>query len=115
MDPRVKPEDDGWWVLVMQKININECLVDADIAVPVFVQKIAEGAMKVVKLDGDYPFHSHDSSDETFIILEGELEMDREGLPTLPLKAGDMVTIPKGLKHRTRTQLISKVILLGPN
>ncbi|MEP1231166.1 MAG: cupin domain-containing protein [Litorimonas sp.] len=99
----------------MPKININDHLEGADIAVPVFVKDLSQGAMKVVILDGDYPFHSHDTSDETFIILEGELNMDREGLPSLSLTAGDVVTIPKGVKHRTRTQSISKVILLGPN
>ncbi len=100
---------------MIPKININEELAEAEIAAPIFVQNLSQGAMKIVKLDGDYPLHSHDTSDETFIILEGELIMERDGLPPLSLKAGDMVTIPKGMKHRTRTQSISKVILLGPN
>ena len=99
----------------MQKINIHEQLANVQIAESMLVKPVVSGTMKVVKLDGDYPFHCHENSDETFIILDGELEMDREGMPSLHLKSGDVVTIPKGLKHRTRTQSISKVILLGPN
>ena len=63
--------------------------------------------------DRDYPFHSHDV-DEVFVILDGELTMDFEGLETKPLKAGDVLTVPAGQRHRTRTIKPSKVLLVGP-
>lgn len=94
--------------------NFHDKLKDAETASPITIEQLSNSTLKVVRLDGDYPFHSHENSDETFIIIEGELFMDRENLPTLNLKSGDVLTIPKGLKHRTRTKIMSKVLLLGP-
>lgn len=95
-------------------INFHDALKDAEIASPIIMEKFSHSTLKAVRLDGDYPFHSHESADETFIIIDGDLFMDRESLPSLHLKSGDVVTIPKGLKHRTRTKVTSTVLLLGP-
>jgi len=95
-------------------VNIDDVLTDVSIAKPVVIEQLKNSSLKVVKLDGEYPFHLHDASDETFIILEGHLEMDRDGLPPITMKTGDVLTIPMGLKHRTRTIMPSKAILIGP-
>ena len=36
----------------------------------------------VVKFIGEFPFHSHPDTDDFFLVLEGEMEMDIEGKPT---------------------------------
>ena len=95
-------------------MNFHDVLKGADTASPVILEQYSSSTLKVVRLDGDYPFHSHEHVDETFIIIDGELFMDRENLPSLYLKTGDVLTIPKGMKHRTRTKVTSKVVLLGP-
>ena len=58
--------------------------------------------MSVMK--GEFPWHHHPHSDECFLVLEGELEIDLRGGQTFRLKAGDAFTIPKGVSHRTRSQ-----------
>jgi len=46
-------------------------------------------------------WHHHPNSDETFLVLEGELLIDI-GDKTVSLTRGEMTTIPKNVPHRTR-------------
>lgn len=48
-----------------------------------------------------YPWHVHPDSDEFFLVLSGELEIE---LPErrVVLRAGQMFSVPRGLRHRTR-------------
>jgi len=48
-----------------------------------------------------FPWHHHPDSDETFYAVEGELIIefpDRE----IALQPGQFLTVPKGVRHRTR-------------
>ncbi|WP_019646113.1 cupin domain-containing protein [Novispirillum itersonii] len=68
----------------------------------------------VVKFIGEYPFHKHDTTDDFFLVLEGEMVMDIEGEPSQPLKAGDLFVVPKGVVHRPRAEKEVKVLLIEP-
>jgi len=46
-------------------------------------------------------WHRHPNSDETFLVLEGELLIDI-GDKTVTLTRGQMITVPKNITHRTR-------------
>jgi mannose-6-phosphate isomerase-like protein (cupin superfamily) len=48
-----------------------------------------------------YFWHLHPNSDETFLVLEGTLLIDLE-TGTLELQPGQLLTIPKNTRHRTR-------------
>ena len=46
-------------------------------------------------------WHRHPNSDETFLVLEGELLIDI-GDKTVTLRPREMTTVPKNMPHRTR-------------
>ena len=48
-----------------------------------------------------FPWHHHPHSDETFLCIEGELVIEFEDGEVV-LKAGQVLTVPKGVRHRTR-------------
>jgi mannose-6-phosphate isomerase-like protein (cupin superfamily) len=48
-----------------------------------------------------YFWHYHPNSDETFLVMEGIVIIDLED-KTIELHAGQLFTIPKNVKHRTR-------------
>lgn len=48
-----------------------------------------------------FPWHHHPDSDETFHCLEGELVVELPEGPIV-LKPGEVLTVPKGVRHRTR-------------
>jgi len=57
--------------------------------------------VRVSVLSRDFHWHAHNNSDETFLALEGELIIDLEER-SLNLTPGQMLTVPKGVRHRTR-------------
>jgi mannose-6-phosphate isomerase-like protein (cupin superfamily) len=68
----------------------------------------------VVKFKGEYPFHKHDTTDDFFYVLEGEMVMDIEGEPSKTVKAGELFVVPKGVVHRPRAENQVKVLLIEP-
>jgi len=52
-------------------------------------------------IEGEFHWHKHDSDDEFFFVLDGELYIDIEGR-TIVLKQNQGVTITKGVLHRPR-------------
>ena len=49
----------------------------------------------------DFHWHSHDRSDELFYVIEGKLFVDFAD-KTEEVLPGELITVPKGIKHRTR-------------
>lgn len=61
-------------------------------------------AIRMAVMEGEFRWHKHPRSDECFLVVEGELEIDIAGDKTYVLKAGDAFTIPAGVVHRTRSR-----------
>lgn len=57
-----------------------------------------------VMQQGEYPWHHHPRSDETFLVVEGVFEIDLDGGRTVTLRPGELFTIPAGVRHRTRAR-----------
>jgi len=68
----------------------------------------------VVKFQGEFPFHKHDDTDDFFLVLEGEMEMDIEGEAPRRVGPGEMFIVPKGVVHRPRAAEECKVLLIEP-
>ncbi|MEL6375249.1 MAG: cupin domain-containing protein [Pseudomonadota bacterium] len=81
---------------------------------PHVVADYNENDVMVVKFKGEFPFHKHDTTDDFFLVLEGEMTMDIEGEAPLTVKAGEMFVVPKGVVHRPRAQAEVKVLLIEP-
>jgi mannose-6-phosphate isomerase-like protein (cupin superfamily) len=98
-----------------EKINISEKfgkLPAGDYAVGV-IAKMNDYEFKIVKFKGDFVWHSHPDTDETFIIVEGTLIMnfhDRE----VEVHAGEMIVIPKGVEHKPFSENGYKALLIEP-
>lgn len=81
---------------------------------PHVVADYNENEVMVVKFIGEYPFHKHDSTDDFFYVLEGEMQMDIEGEQSRTVKAGELFIVPKGVVHRPRAETEVKVLLIEP-
>ncbi|WP_116137487.1 cupin domain-containing protein [Trinickia diaoshuihuensis] len=73
---------------------------------------------KVAKLLGEFVWHQHSDTDETFIVLDGELRIDFRGSPqgdgSIVLRAGQMAVVPKGVEHKPWAQGEVKLLLIEP-
>lgn len=68
---------------------------------------------KVARLEGEFVWHRHADTDETFIVLEGELRVDfRDGAMTL--RAGEIGVVPKGVEHKPFAASEVKIMLIEP-
>ena len=63
---------------------------------------VNDHVLRMSVLQRDFHWHYHESSDETFVVWEGKLYVDLEG-GTLEVLPGQIITIPKNVKHRTRS------------
>src|SRR5215472_7702416 len=68
------------------------------------VLNVNNHAVRLAVMEGEFRWHQHPRSDECFLVVEGELEIDVAGSKTFHLKAGDAFTIPAGVVHRTRSR-----------
>jgi mannose-6-phosphate isomerase-like protein (cupin superfamily) len=60
--------------------------------------------VRIAVMQGEFRWHQHPCSDECFLVLEGELEIDLTDGQTFRLKPGEAFTIPAGVIHRTRSR-----------
>ncbi|MGG1949180.1 cupin domain-containing protein [Trinickia sp. NRRL B-1857] len=85
---------------------------------PRVVAEMNDYQFKVVKLLGDFVWHAHADTDETFIVLDGELRIDFRGGPSgdgsIVLRAGQMAVVPKGVEHKPCAQGEVKLLLIEP-
>jgi mannose-6-phosphate isomerase-like protein (cupin superfamily) len=80
---------------------------------PKVVAEMNDYQFKIVKLRGDFVWHDHPETDETFIVLEGRLRIDfRDG--AVNISAGEMFVVPKGLEHKPCAEAEVKLMLIEP-
>tara|TARA_X000001036_G_C20110151_1_gene574864 strand:- start:127 stop:495 length:369 start_codon:yes stop_codon:yes gene_type:complete len=78
---------------------------------PKILAEMNNHEIKLAKIKGDFIWHSHEETDETFIVIEGEMEIkfhDR----IIYLKEGDLFVVPKGVEHKPYAESECKIILL---
>ena len=63
--------------------------------------KVNDSVVRIGIVQGEYHWHKHDSDDEFFFVLEGQLLIDLEDR-TIELNPNQGVTISKGVMHRPR-------------
>lgn len=81
---------------------------------PRVVAAVNDYDVKVARGAGDFPEHVHDDTDEFFLVLAGTLHLD---LPdrTVTLHEGGTFTVPRGVRHRPRAEVGTRLLLLEPS
>jgi mannose-6-phosphate isomerase-like protein (cupin superfamily) len=80
---------------------------------PRIVAQMNDYHFKVVKIRGDFIWHSHPETDETFLVLHGSMRIDfRDG--SVALKAGEMYVVPKGVEHKPFSEDECSMLLIEP-
>jgi mannose-6-phosphate isomerase-like protein (cupin superfamily) len=80
---------------------------------PKVIAEMNEYQFKVVKLQGDFVWHDHQDTDETFIVIDGNLRIDfRDG--AVHVAAGEMYVVPKGVEHKPFAENEVRLLLIEP-
>ncbi len=68
----------------------------------------------VVKVKGEFVWHSHEDTDDFFLMLKGRLTIQfRDG--EVRLAPGDLYVVPKGVEHRTVAPEEAHLLLIEPH
>ena len=80
---------------------------------PKVIAEMNDYQFKVVKIKGDFIWHDHADTDETFIVLKGHLRIDfRDG--HVDLSEGEMYVVPKGIEHKPYAKNDVEMLLIEP-
>lgn len=85
--------------MTIEKVNLAEKLaLFSEPWSPKLVGEVNDSAVKLVKLQGEFIWHHHETEDELFLVVKGRLLMKlRDG--DLWLDEGEFVIIPHGVEH----------------
>ena len=98
----------------MNKINLNSKLkLFSEHWSPKVIAEMNDYQFKLVKLKGEFVWHKHDDTDETFMIIEGTLNIEFKD-KTVRLKEGEMIVVKKGEMHKPFAEEECKILLIEP-
>ena len=80
---------------------------------PKVVAQMNDYQFKLVRVQGEFVWHDHPDTDETFIVMDGELEIKfRDGSVTL--KSGEMFVVPRGIEHCPVAEKECRIMVIEP-
>ncbi len=109
----------------MNKINLSQKLsLIKDHWNPRIIGELNGQYLKLVKFQGPFTWHHHDTEDEMFLVVKGRFRMDfRENASDksesgahreIWLEAGEFIIVPRGVEHRPVADEEAEVLLFEP-
>lgn len=68
----------------------------------------------VVKVQGEFVWHSHADTDDLFLVLKGEIDIELRD-QTITLGEGEMFVVPAGVEHRPVAKHEAHLMLIEPS
>jgi quercetin dioxygenase-like cupin family protein len=69
--------------------------------------------VKLVKVKGTFPWHTHDREDEMFLVFRGRFRIELRD-KIIALEAGQFFVVPHGVEHRTAADEEAEVLIFEP-
>src|SRR5215216_855304 len=80
---------------------------------PKIIAQMNDYHLKIAKIEGEFIWHDHPETDEVFIILKGQLEIQfRDG--NVILNEGEMFVVSKGVEHKPVANEECHIMLVEP-
>ena len=88
---------------MLERIDVTGAIAGLKEAwMPVDLARVNDSAIRCARIQGEYHWHTHQSSDEFFLVQEGEMVIQTvEG--DVPLQEGQGLVVPKGMRHRSKS------------
>ena len=82
------------------KVNIPEKLDSfSEQWAPKIVARYNDNEVCLVRVEGEFVWHSHSDTDDLVLVLDGELDIELRDR-TVTLGPGELFVVPKGVEHR---------------
>jgi mannose-6-phosphate isomerase-like protein (cupin superfamily) len=97
-----------------EKINLAAKLARfSDHWSPKVIADLNGQQVKLVKFQGEFVWHHHQTEDELFLVLDGRFRMDFRDRQVW-LETGEMIVVPRGVEHRPFAEEEVSVLLFEP-
>ena len=80
---------------------------------PKTVARLNGQEMKLVKVKGTFPWHTHEVEDEMFLVWRGVFRVEFHDA-VIELREGEMLVVPHGVEHRTAADEEAEVVIFEP-
>jgi mannose-6-phosphate isomerase-like protein (cupin superfamily) len=99
----------------VNKVNLQEKLSSfSDQWSPKIVANYNGNDVMVVRVEGEFVWHSHPDTDDFFLVIEGELDIELRDR-TVTLRPGELFVVPVNVEHRPVARRgEAKVLLIEP-
>lgn len=97
------------------QLTLIDIAAEAAAHTPWFNQTLTSVNDSVVRLgviEGDFHWHKHDTEDEFFLVLEGELVIELEGRDAVRLHPNQAYTVPRGVLHKTSAPMRTVIVMV---
>ena len=99
---------------MLKAININDKLNKfSDLWSPKVIAEMNDYQFKLAKVKGEFVWHSHKETDETFIVLDGEMLIEFRD-KKIRLNKGELYIVPKGIEHKPYAENECHIMLIEP-
>jgi mannose-6-phosphate isomerase-like protein (cupin superfamily) len=97
-----------------QPINLGEKLAKfSEQWSPKIIAQMNDYHFKIAKIEGEFIWHDHPETDEVFMVLKGQLEIElRDG--NVVLDEGELFVVPKGVEHKPVAKHECHILLVEP-
>jgi mannose-6-phosphate isomerase-like protein (cupin superfamily) len=97
-----------------QPVNLQAALARLDGHwLPARVAALNDYDVKVVRILGEFTWHTHEETDELFLVLSGRLTMQLRG-GDVELGPGELYVVPRGVEHCPRAAEETAALLIEP-
>jgi mannose-6-phosphate isomerase-like protein (cupin superfamily) len=80
---------------------------------PGIVGYLNDYKLAVVRVDGEFVWHSHEDTDDFFLVLKGRLTIQLRDRDVV-LEEGELFVVPKGVDHCPKADVETHVLLIEP-
>jgi mannose-6-phosphate isomerase-like protein (cupin superfamily) len=80
---------------------------------PRIVATYNDNDVMVVKVEGEFVWHAHPDTDDFFLVLAGELDIELRDR-TVTLGPGELFVVPRGVEHRPVARRETHLLLIEP-
>ena len=97
-----------------QAINIaNKLSLFDEYWSPRIIAQMNDYHFKIVKIQGEFIWHSHHDTDEVFIVIKGEMVIKFRDFP-IKLSEGELCVVPRGVEHKPVAKDECQIMLIEP-
>ena len=80
---------------------------------PRVIAEMNDYQFKLVRIQGEFVWHDHLDTDEVFVVLSGNMQIEfRDG--SVALSTGEMYVVPKGVEHKPVAEKECHIMLIEP-